>query len=549
MDMEKKKILPAAMVLTVCFRLVSAASADMIGVSAGDEEFKSKIEATAKALGTPVYEDFPAVRFEKEYSAKEERLLFNAVSDFGRMQTFSVPVPEEAPEKFESSFWDRVSVAWHGAGFVFTFIGSQIMDSGILPWTEAAPSFEEISEKTLSKARNSRYASRSGGFSLLENEGFIKEFENATGSVFIDGNMTDYLIDGPESFSMKDRLFKNAEKTIYVASWAFYDDITGKETADLLIRKKNEGVDVKVIVDAKVLGIHGARVIGLMEKNGIEVLRFRQERSADVWHVKMIIVDGEYAIVGGMNFGDPYSHRGGGPKWRDTEILFSGPAVAEAGKIFAENWNDSVAKYELPLPPVSEPARAPAPAGNARISVVLQDPPEDSRVFLSMLKGMYGATREINVENAYFVAVPAVIEALSDALDRGVEVNILTNSAETLNGQCRSMSVPLLKSLAELLEKGANVYLQQGRTLHSKFMTVDGVFANIGSYNLHPRGERYDTELNVNVLGREAVEELDDAFYADLAAAERIHKVKDLGIKDTWLSRIIEEYFLAQLSP
>jgi phosphatidylserine/phosphatidylglycerophosphate/cardiolipin synthase-like enzyme len=147
------------------------------------------------------------------------------------------------------------------------------------------------------------------------------------------------------------------------------------------------------------------------------------------------------------------------------------------------------------------------------------------------------------------VALPAVTRALLDALHRGVAVNVLTNSPDSLNGQCKSMGVPLLKSLAVLKAEGAGVYVKTGDTLHSKFMTVDGVFANVGSYNLHPRGERYDTELNVNILGRGDVAELDEAFLADIAAARRIDRVEDLDIRETWLSKFIEEYFMAQLSP
>jgi len=80
-------------------------------------------------------------------------------------------------------------------------------------------------------------------------------------------------------------------------------------------------------------------------------------------------------------------------------------------------------------------------------------------------------------------------------------------------------------------------------------MTVDGIFANLGSYNLHPRGERYDSEVNVNIIGASGVAELEAAFQNDISKAKRIYTVEDLGIKGTWLSNIIENYFLAQLKP
>jgi cardiolipin synthase len=340
-----------------------------------------------------------------------------------------------------------------------------------------------------------------------------------------------------------------ARKTLFVSSWAFYDDETGYEAARLLIARKKEGVDVRVMVDGKVAVKHGPRVLKMMEEAGIEVLRYKEAgRPHDIWHVKTMIADWSSAITGGMNFGNLYSHKGAGPKWRDTDVLYTGPAAYDAAVIFMTEWNAAAARSGS-LTRIHAPAPVLSGHGSARIAPVLQNPPTDSKILFSMIKAMYGASREINVENAYFVALPAVTRALLAALDRGVAVNILTNSPDSLNEQCKSMGVPLVKSLVVLKAHGAGVYLKKGDTLHSKFMTADGVFANIGSYNLHPRGERYDSELNLTILGRENVAELDAAFRADIADAKVINTVEDFDIKETWLSKFIEEYFMAQLSP
>ncbi|MEW5906566.1 MAG: phosphatidylserine/phosphatidylglycerophosphate/cardiolipin synthase family protein [Elusimicrobiota bacterium] len=446
---------------------------------------------------------------------------------------------------------EQAGVAWGYGVSIYHAIAGQITDSGVLPWTAAAPDFEEISKRVLLQAAETRYMPRKGGSaSLLEDEGFIRELEQASGARFTAGNDTDYLIDGPESFAAKDALIMGARESVFVASWAFYDDETGYAAADLLIEAKRRGVDVRVMVDGKVALSHGPRALKRMERAGIEVLRYQEiGRRHDIWHVKTSIADWTTAITGGMNFGNVYSHRGDGPRWRDTDVRYSGPAAYDTAQIFRSEWNAQVAaRPGSGLTLIPAPPARPGSYGSARIAPVLQNPPTDSKILLSMIKAMYGASREINVENAYFVALPAVTRALLDALERGVKVNVLTNSPDSLNGQCKSMGVPLLKSLVALKAEGAGVYLKQGDTLHSKFMTVDGVFANVGSYNLHPRGERYDTELNVNILGREGVAELDRAFLDDIAAAKRIDRVEDLDIRETWLSRFIEEYFMAQLA-
>jgi len=181
--------------------------------------------------------------------------------------------------------------------------------------------------------------------------------------------------------------------------------------------------------------------------------------------------------------------------------------------------------------------------------VVPQTPPSLTPPLLtSLLKAMAGATRRINIENAYIIAIPAVNRAVLEARERGVEVNILTNSKESIDSDGKSMADTIVEGTKVFAAAGANVYLKQGETLHSKFLTVDGVFASVGSYNLHPRSERYDTECNVNILDADAVRKLDEAFARDLAEAKHM-TLQDLQAgKPGWLSRLLAKVGFGQLS-
>ena len=59
-------------------------------------------------------------------------------------------------------------------------------------------------------------------------------------------------------------------------------------------------------------------------------------------HRKLVIVDGKVAITGGFGVRDDWLgdglHDGG---WRDSNVRFAGPAVAEAQQAFAENWQEA----------------------------------------------------------------------------------------------------------------------------------------------------------------------------------------------------------------
>ncbi|HNT97616.1 MAG TPA: phosphatidylserine/phosphatidylglycerophosphate/cardiolipin synthase family protein [Elusimicrobiales bacterium] len=516
-------------------------------------ELQAGMERTAEALGMPVHEDWAADlsgRFDGSLSGGQAAALqltpLRAPAARPLVPELPVipPLPSDYPLPEPVSYTGTAVIAWHA-------IGAQLSDNGWIPWADGAPTFDDISKRVLDVSVSRSYpARRAGEPSLFLDGGFVAEYERAAGVSFRDGNSARYLINGPASFSVRDRLMRGAKKSLLVSSWAFYDDITGWEGAQYLILKKREGLEVKVIVDKKVAVGHGKRVLKLMEEAGIEVLRYEEKaRGNDIWHVKLMIVDDEYAIVGGMNFGDVYSHKDpNNVKWRDTDVIYSGPAVAESRRLFARLWNAKVRELGLKFAPVAETASGAGEGGSARIGVVLQNPPTDSNILVSIVKAMYGATERINIENAYFVSLPVVTKAVLDAVARGVEVNIITNSKESIDPEGKTIVDAMYKCLMPLAQAGANIYLYQGdATLHSKFMTVDGVFANIGSYNLHPRGERYDTEVNVAIVDPVSTAQLDEAFANDVAMSRRVTSPDQLGEKPGWLSSFVSEYFYAQL--
>jgi len=491
------------------------------------EEINGRASKTAEALGLSGYEIDPAAAPAAQAPALEK----------SGPQDFSGPEPV--------SYAGTAVTLWHA-------LGTQISDLGWIPGT-GAPSFEAISERVMKASKSSRFpARRAGQPSLFTDAGFISEFEQVTGSRFASGNYTRFLIDGGQSFKAKDAMIKNAKKSLLISSWAFYDDTTGYEAAQMLIAKHKEGVQVQIMVDDTVASSHGKKVLKLMQDAGVEVLRHKDlDRSGDIWHVKVMIADDKYAIAGGMNFGDVYSHKAGTVLWRDTDVLFSGPAVLEAKTLLGNAWNKQVSARKLPYKSVDlrGPRNADFEGGNSRVAVVLQNPPQTSPILVSIIKAMYGATRNINIENAYFVAIPAVTQAVLEARARGVEVTILTNSKESIDAEGKPIVDAMAKCLIPLKQSGVHIYLKQGtlQTLHSKFMTVDGEFADIGSYNLHPRGERIDTEVNVNILDRASVAQLDAAFARDIAAAKKINSPKELETKPGLMSQIMTQFFYAQL--
>ena len=104
-----------------------------------------------------------------------------------------------------------------------------------------------------------------------------------------------------------------------------------------------------------------------------------------------------------------------------------------------------------------------------------------------------------------------------------------------------------MESLAEMAEAGANVYVKNGETLHSKFLTVDGVFATVGSYNFHPKSIRHEREVNLHVLDRQFTSKMEATFQNDLRSATRVTGAAQLGVAPNPLSFLTRRYMFDQL--
>ncbi len=152
------------------------------------------------------------------------------------------------------------------------------------------------------------------------------------------------VLEDSKAFEEKKRIIRAARKTIFMSSLVFVCDPSVQEITDLLIEKRREGVEVRIMVDWAITRYLGhSRCINQMSKAGIEVLRaddFYSFHKFTVYHTKNLIVDSELAITGGHNMIDAdNTSRGTDFKNRDIDILVSGPMVSDIAITFLEDWN------------------------------------------------------------------------------------------------------------------------------------------------------------------------------------------------------------------
>lgn len=405
---------------------------------------------------------------------------------------------------------------------------------------KAYKNWETMGMEHLALVRNSCIPPRGPGeLSAFTEPAFVAELETLQGATFRPGNRVTPLIDGPASFAERNRLIDTATRSIHMMTWAFYDDETGWETARKLAARHREGLDVQVVVDGQVSErLTHPETMKYLEDQGVPVIRWRDPKQPYLGqHRKVMIVDGAVAIAGGLNPGNFYSHMGpaNGPKWRDTDVMLQGPAVADCERLFA-----SVCGRD-------ESPAVPSPAGDARTAIVNHVPGSqgDAHIMLANMKAIQGASETIDIENAYYIRTPGLRQVIMDALARGVRVRIMTNSAESVDEQI--VSAPILRSLPELVEAGAEVYIKKGDTLHSKFLIVDGLYSSVGSYNLHPRSERYEGEMTVNTLDTQTAGSLTGTFEKDIALATRVSSPDQIVVPENLFTILPSRYFFDQL--
>ncbi|MNS91529.1 Major cardiolipin synthase ClsA [compost metagenome] len=350
------------------------------------------------------------------------------------------------------------------------------------------------------------------------------------------------LVDGPQSFVVRDSLMAEAKKSIDVMSWAIYSDKTGFEAADLLIKKHLQGVKVRVIVDGQVATRPGyTEAVQKLEQAGVQVIRWTSATHPFAGqHRKMLIVDGEHMVAGGLNFGDVYSHKNADPKvakWRDTDIYVQGDAVKEGSHLFAEIWNEQVTEKNLSYEKMT--LTTSAVEGRVRDSekvLILEHDPrtdkEGSTIMMTLLKGLREAKSTVEIENAYIVLFPELKNEIAAAVARGVKVRIFTNSHLSVDEPI--VSIPILRSARDLVGLGAEVYLRLGSTLHSKLVVIDGQYTMVMSYNLHPRSERVEGEMAVVVNSKTFAEGVRQTFDADIqpGKAFRINSPEEIQLPE-----------------
>lgn len=371
----------------------------------------------------------------------------------------------------------------------------------------------------------------------VENSDLLKRHlaieEEVAESPLVAGNTTQLLRDGPQTFKEIFEAIRGAKHHINLEYYILEDvEFDGQKLGDLLIQKLGEGVAVNIIYDSFGSISTPHDLFDRLRKAGAKVLEFnpmnplmrRMARSPnDRDHRKIFIVDGQVAIVGGINLSTTYQSRpldsGGGDQkpehWRDTDLELHGPIVAELQKLFIDQW------YKHKGEKIDDTGYFPElkPQGSEIVRVIASGPDQTtSRYYVTLLSAIRNAEKTIWITNSYFVPTKDMKKDLKEAVQRGIDVRLLVPGKSDVQVTLAAQR----SHYEDLLEGGVKIYERTDALLHAKTVVVDGVWSVVGSSNLDYRSVLYNDEVDVVVLGGGTGQELEHMYEEDIAKSKPI---------------------------
>ena len=398
------------------------------------------------------------------------------------------------------------------------------------------------------------------------------------------------LEEGPASFMARLELIAKAETSIDIEYFIFKPDRIGQLLVQALKTKAREGVKVRILIDKSPLAPPlSADVSYLLSLYGIEVRYFNPitflslGRAFHRTHRKMLIVDGQEVITGGRNIGEEYFLRNKNFSFLDRDILLVGPIVEGMKESFEAYWKSdfsvaprlknyhrrknikgnlneqksvelrhrrlrkawnffsNMTKAQALMQEIAASAETyplytqPHLCNDIEFASDGPEKNKDTRYFAPYFYNLLENTQHtLDLQTPYFITLKRDKLLLQNLLDKGISINLITNSTKSNNHPI--VSNVLNRRIDGWVRKGMNAYFMTGEKptcfycpeseqtlvpqadgitygLHSKSTLIDKEKSLFITYNLDPQSQVRSLEMGIVChQGPEVASELDALF-------------------------------------
>ena len=377
-----------------------------------------------------------------------------------------------------------------------------------------------------------------------------------------------WLVDGAKlAMDVRLALIDGAVSSLDIQSFIWEPDSSGRLLQHRLVMAADRGVRVRLLLDDMTLLKKESYYVALDSHPNIEVRTFNPwtSRSPVIggieylgrkglldhrMHIKSIVADNSFVLIGGRNIGNRYFGIYEEFVQNDLDIMAAGPMVGDASLLFDDYWNspssypvqvvtprrqkqitlsdyiveleetytaDRAALIAYPLEPadwsgfwmglVETLVAAPGLLVYDESSITEQSPVQLYEPFKELIAS---AREEVLIATAYLIPDQEFVDLLAQLVDRGVRVVVLTNSLATNNHTVahtgyRHWRRRVLETGIELYESRQDAQSMGEYTVpptvsgrmgyHSKAVVVDRERSFVGSPNIDPRSMILNAEV------------------------------------------------------
>lgn len=350
-------------------------------------------------------------------------------------------------------------------------------------------------------------------------------------SIITLNNDVRFFHDGQSKFDALMADIEAAKEFIHLEYFIWYSDKDplARKIKELLIRKANEGVEVRILYDfSGCFFTMTKNYRAQLRKAGIKVYPFFNYLTPFKFHTinyrnhrKIAVIDGKVGYTGGMNVGQEYIDGGRRFKsWRDTHLRLTGGAVYSLQAIFAIDWyntsNEEICFDRKYYPGIEKEAQE---QGTLPVQVPTSGYDTSWPALLHMYFTMITmAQTSITIVSPYFVPEVSVLTALKTAAMRGLKVTVLmTGVVDNPLPYCAAYSY-----FEELLRAGVRIFQYKAGFMHAKMLSIDGKICSVGTTNFDIRSLKLNYEVNAIFYDEAATRSIDIQVIKDLESCREV---------------------------
>ncbi|PUY81566.1 cardiolipin synthase ClsB [Cronobacter sakazakii] len=315
-----------------------------------------------------------------------------------------------------------------------------------------------------------------------------------------DGNHIELLENGDEFYPAVFDAIDKARSKVILETFIWFDDNVGRQLHDVILNAAQRGVSIEVLLDGYGSPDLSDEFVGTLTSAGV-MFRYYDPRPRTMgmrtnvfrrMHRKIVVIDGEVAFVGGINYSAEHMSDYGPEAKQDYAVRVEGPVVQDIYHFVLSNLGEErVSRWWQRHYQQAVENTTP---GEAQALFVWRDN-NDHRddIERHYLKMLANAKKEVIIANAYFFPGYRLLHAMRNAARRGVKVKLIVQGEPDM---------PIVKVGARLLynylvKGGVEVYEYLRRPLHGKVALMDDHWATVGSSNLDPLSLSLNLEANL----------------------------------------------------